>query len=100
MPDFVLRNIDDDVAERIKALARERKCSINEVVLRLLRASLGLGGDDIVQREIHDVARLGGTWNSTETDAFRNALNAFERVDGRPLFSDIPGPAGDDQEPK
>ncbi len=100
MPDFVLRNIDDSIAERIKALARERKCSINEVVMGLLRQGLGLGGNDFVQREIQDVARLAGTWDSNEADAFRNALNAFEQVDGRPLFSDSLGPEVDDQKPK
>jgi len=100
VPDFVLRNIDDTVAERIKTLARERKCSINEIIMGLLRQGLGLGGNDFVQREIQDVARLGGTWDPNEADAFRNALNAFERVDGRPLFSDNSKAASKDQKPK
>lgn len=98
VPDILVRNIDEALAERIKALARERSWSINDVIVHVLRHSLGLGGDDIVHREVHDVARLGGTWDPTETDAFRHALEAFEQVDGKPLFTRRDD--SDDQTPK
>ena len=99
MPDILVRNIDDAVAERIKAIARERSWSINEVILHVLRHSLGFGGEDIVRHEIHDIAALGGTWDPRESAAFRTALEAFEQIDGKPLFVDIPKSA-DDQTPK
>ncbi len=93
MPDILVRNIEDAVAERIKAIARERSWSINEVVLHILRQSLGFGGDDIVKREIQDIAALGGTWDPRESAAFRTALEAFEQIDGTPLFVDAPSAA-------
>ena len=96
MPDILVRNIDDAIAERIKTLARERNWSINEVVVHLLRHSLGLGGDDLVQREVHDVAVLAGTWDPKESAAFRTALEAFEKVEGKPLFEEQEPP----QKPK
>lgn len=86
MPDILVRNIEESVAERIKTIARERNWSINEVILHILRHSLGFGGEDIVNREIHDVAVLGGTWDTRESTAFRTALEAFERIEGKPLF--------------
>ena len=95
MADILVRNIDESVAERIKALARERNWSINEVIVHILRHSLGMGGDDIVRREIHDVAVLAGTWDPSESGAFRKALEAFEKIEGKPLFV---GPV--DQKPK
>jgi len=88
VPDILVRNIDDAIAERIKALARERNWSINEVIVHILRHSLGMGGEDLVHREVHDVAVLAGTWNPGESAAFRNALEAFEKVQGKPLFDD------------
>lgn len=97
MPDILVRNIDDVLAERIKTIARERNWSINEVIVHVLRHSLGLGGEDVTRREIHDVAELRGTWNPNESAAFRKALEAFERVDGSPLFVD---PNTSDQAPK
>jgi hypothetical protein len=90
VPDILVRNIEDVVADRIKAIARERSWSINEVILHVLRHSLGLGGDDIVRREIQDIASLGGTWDPRESAAFRTALEAFEQIDGKPLFVDTP----------
>jgi hypothetical protein len=95
VPDILVRQIDDVIAERIKTLARERNWSINEVIVHILRHSLGLGGEDIVRREIHDVAVLAGTWGPGESSAFRKALEAFEKIEGKPLFAD---PA--DQKPK
>lgn len=90
MPDILVRNIDDAMAERIKTIARERNWSINEVIVYILRHSLGLGGEDIVKREhdIHDVAVLAGTWDPREAAAFRTALEAFEHLEGQPLFTE------------
>jgi hypothetical protein len=88
VPDILVRHIEDSVAERIKAIARERDWTINDVILHILRHSLGFGGDDIQRREIHDIASLGGAWDSRETAAFRTALEAFEQVQGQPLFQD------------
>ena len=92
MPDILVRNIDDATAERIKAIARERNWSINDVIVYILRHSLGFGGEDIVKRErdIHDVAVLAGTWDPKEAAAFRTALEAFEQVDSPPLFVEQP----------
>ena len=109
MPDILVRNIEDAIADRIKAIAREREWSINDVVLHLLRQSLGLGvgDDDIFHREMHDIAVIGGTWDSRETKAFRSAVEAFEQIEGQPLFESIPNAEAnpdekkaDDQAPK
>jgi len=86
------------MADRIKAIAREREWSINEVILHALRHSLGLIDEDLVNREMHDIAVIGGTWDSRETSAFRSAVEAFERIDGQPLFTS--GPGEPDQAPK
>ena len=95
MPDILVRDIEDSVAERIKTIARERNWSINDVILHVLRHSLGFGGEDVSNRDIHDVAVLSGTWDTRESAAFRTALEAFERIDGKPLFVEKP-----DQSPK
>ncbi len=40
--EFQLKDIDAAIAQRVKALARERGCSVNEVFLYLIRDGLGL----------------------------------------------------------
>ncbi|HOV58492.1 MAG TPA: hypothetical protein PLN91_11490 [Rhodanobacteraceae bacterium] len=92
MPDILVRHIDDATAERIKAIARERQWSINEVILHALRHGLGLSGEDPARRELHDIAYLRGTWEPTEAAAFREAVSAFEQVDGKPLYVDDKSP--------
>lgn len=79
MPDIVVRYIDDDVAERIKTLARDRQWSINDVILHALRYGLGMGGDPFFRHEaeFRSVAQLGGTWDADEAAAFEEALDAL-----------------------
>ncbi|HVF35859.1 MAG TPA: hypothetical protein VND91_11105 [Candidatus Saccharimonadia bacterium] len=88
MPDFLLRGIDNAVAERVKSIARDRNWSINDVILHLLKQALGLSDDDIARGNAQqDIATLTGTWDPAESAAFRAALEAFEGlpVDEAPL---------------
>ena len=82
LPDFLLRGIDNAVAERVKALARERNWSINDVILQLLKQALGLSEEDIAANQgVHqDIATLAGAWDPDESAAFRAALDAFEKL--------------------
>lgn len=93
MTDILIREVDEAVSERLRQLAVERNLPVNDVIIRALRYALGLGGgEDFAKRDRQDIANLRGTWNTSETAAFREALNAFERVDGNPLFSDTAAP--------
>ena len=84
MPDFLLRGIDNAVAERIKTIARERNWSINDVILHLLKQALGMSDEDIAASahavSHQDIATLAGTWDPAESAAFRAALEAFENL--------------------
>ena len=83
LPDFLLRGIDNAVAERIKTIARERNWSINDVILHLLKQALGLSDEDIAVAHAtshQDIATLAGTWDPAESAAFRAALEAFESL--------------------
>jgi len=88
MTDILIREVDDAIAERLRQIAVERNWPVNQVILHALRVALGLGGEDLVKRDRQDIAHLRGTWNPGETAAFREALSAFEHVDGKPLFSE------------
>jgi len=74
--DFLLRDIDERVSERVKEMARQRGWPLNEVLLHLLKQALGL-----VEPEPPavpgDIARLTGSWGDEESRAFEAAVNAF-----------------------
>jgi hypothetical protein len=78
MPDFLIRDIDADVADRIKRIARERGWPINDVILRLIKEALGM-----VEPEPPlpgDIARLSGSWQDDESRVMEEAMKAFQRL--------------------
>lgn len=86
MPDFTVRGIDNDLAERIKEIARARSWSLNDTVIELLRQALSatptgvVVGASTANSDRDDVARLSGTWASEEAEALRAAIAAFENL--------------------
>ena len=109
MPDLLVRAIDDALAERIKRYTRERVEPLNTCMLELLRAGLeqfearaseknsavpvaaatspAAGTMPNYGAEVMRETRiLGGTWNSDEASAFREALSAIERIPGGSSF--------------
>lgn len=81
MPDVVIRGIDNEMAERIKELARLNNMPINDVLLKLLRQSLKLDAETlVVANPKQDIARFAGTWAKDESEALREAIAAFERL--------------------
>ncbi|CAN5325759.1 hypothetical protein BH11PSE14_BH11PSE14_19250 [soil metagenome] len=94
MADFLLRDIDERVAERIKELARQRGWPLNDVILYLLKQSLGFTDPEPAPVP-GDIARLLGSWDDAETRAFNEAMNAFSG-----LPDDAPSYAVDDPKHK
>lgn len=78
MPDFLVRDIEPQVADRIKRIARERGWPINDVILRLIKEALGM-----VQPEAPvpgDIARLAGTFEDEESRALVEAMKAMQQL--------------------
>ncbi len=86
MADFLLRDIDERVAERIKEIARQKGWPLNDVMLLLLKQALG-----IIEPEPApvpgDIARLTGAWNDDEARAFQEAMAAMSNLpDDAPAY--------------
>jgi hypothetical protein len=77
--DILLRDIDPEMAERIKALARQRGWPIQDVILQLLKQGLGMV-EPLPPPVPGDIARLPGAWEDEESRAFREAMQAFEKL--------------------
>ncbi|MFN7782224.1 MAG: hypothetical protein ACK5PG_05780 [Lysobacterales bacterium] len=78
MPDILVKDIDPDIAERIKRIARDRGWPINDVVLSLLRQALGMEKPDPPLPG--DIARLTGTWEDEESRALSEAIEALRKL--------------------
>jgi hypothetical protein len=88
MPDLLIRSIDEALTERIKRFTRDSGQPLNASMLELLR--LGLNAHEaqhgvpsepsFVNTVMRETRILGGTWNNDESGAFRDALNAIEKI--------------------
>lgn len=86
MADFLVRDIDERVADRLKEIARQKGWPLNDVILHLLKQALGL-----VEPEPPpvpgDIARLTGSWDDDESRAFAEAMQAFNTLpDDAPAY--------------
>ncbi len=79
MADFLLRDIDDRVANRVKELARQKGWPLNDVLLLLVKQALGMAEPDPAPIP-GDIARLNGAWNDDESRAFMEAINSFSEL--------------------
>lgn len=99
MPDLVVRHIDNLMAERIKALAKARRWSINDVVLHALRHGLGMndGGVAFSENLIDaDAVVLSGHWDAAERAAFHEAVQALSVAPAGQLAGTPGSPFDDD----
>ncbi|MEJ5209752.1 hypothetical protein [Denitratimonas sp. CY0512] len=78
MPDFLVRDIEPQVADRIKRIARERGWPINDVILRLIKEALGMVQPDAPVPG--DIARLAGTFEDDESRALAEAMKAMQSL--------------------
>ena len=86
MADFLLRDIDERVAERIKEIARQKGWPLNDVILLLVKQALGLAEPEPPPVP-GDIARLTGSWNDDESRAFQEAMAALNSLpDDAPAY--------------
>ena len=86
MADFLLRDIDERVAERIQEIARQKGWPLNDVMLLLLKQALGIIDPEPAPVP-GDIARLTGAWNDDEARAFQEAMAAMTSLpDDAPAY--------------
>lgn len=101
MPDLVVRHIDNLMAERIKRLAKERRWSINDVVLHALRHGLGMaeGAGALAETLLDtDTVVLSGHWDAAERAVFHEAVQALSVAPASQLVGSITAGGGEPTE--
>lgn len=80
---MVLQHVDGLLVERIRSLAKERQCSINEVMLHALRRGLGISAAQRFSESLRDPDALAvpdGDWGDVEQGVFQEALRALAQT--------------------
>jgi hypothetical protein len=83
VPEMTVQHVDELLIERIKALARERRCSVNEVLLHVLRHGLSVAAAQQSAESWRDPQVLGeldGHWDAAERGVFQEALLALAKT--------------------
>ncbi len=79
MKSITIHKLDDDLGERLGQMAKRDGVSLNQLVKRLLRKSVGLDSPRPDHRE--EFSDLFGTWTEEEADAFNKRLKDFDQID-------------------
>lgn len=77
---MTLRGLDEALTAALKEKARQEDASVNSVMLRILKESLGI---EKKQRSAvyHDLDHLAGTWSAGDAAEFEHVTAVFEKVD-------------------
>ena len=78
MKHLTIRNVPDDLAERLIDEKRARGRSLNQTVLELLAQAVGLA-EGI--RTTNGLEALAGTWSSDDVEAFEQATRFTHDLD-------------------
>lgn len=79
---ITLRGVDETTAKILKERAKKDGISVNAVLLKTLRQSLGL--EKKKRNAIHnDLDHLAGTWSETDFTKFQKRIADFESVDDK-----------------
>ena len=80
MATMTLRGIDERIAAVLKEKARKEGTSVNALMLRLLKESLGV--EKKKRGAVYDdLDHLAGTWSKKDAAEFERATSVFEKVD-------------------
>lgn len=80
MATITLRGVDEALSGALKEKARREGSSVNNVMLKMLRESLGMAKK---KRSVvyDDLDHLAGTWSEDDVTEFHSATSVFEKVD-------------------
>ena len=82
MNQLTVRGFDDELAERIRRLAKRDGTSLNQAALKLLRKGAGLADPaQKVDTVGSSLDHLIGSWSDDEAAELEAALEEFETID-------------------
>jgi len=82
MKSITIHKLDETLARVLEERARREGVSINRLVKRLLRSSLGLEKESEPDHR-EDFLDLFGTWSDRETDEFLKRIEELETIEPR-----------------
>ena len=79
MKTLTLRNVPDEVADQLAAMAKASRQSLNRTAVQVMQRSLGLTTSP---RRKRDLTAFFGDWSAEQAAEFDKAVSIFEEIDG------------------
>jgi hypothetical protein len=79
-----IRGVDAAIADKLKTGADAQGKSVNQLILDLLRTSLGLDKQKKYSRSYTDLDHLFGRWSEQRYRAVSEAIARHQRIDPEP----------------
>jgi len=79
MKSITIHKIDDETEQKLLELANKEGISLNRLVKRVLRESLGL--DKISRNNKSDFADFLGVWSVSDAEEFQQNVAPLEEID-------------------
>jgi hypothetical protein len=80
MKNITIRGVDPDLDQALRSRSKNRKESINQTVLKILKKALGLS-KPVIYKTYNDLDELAGTWSAEDEDYFNKQVEGFEKID-------------------
>ncbi|MEK6620979.1 MAG: antitoxin [Planctomycetota bacterium] len=80
MATMTIRGIDDEVAKLLKDRAKSEEMSVNGIILKMVKESLGIEKKKRI-KIYHDLDHLAGTWSEKDAKEFQERVADMEKID-------------------
>ena len=81
MKAVTIRGVEPEVAEKLKSKATQEGKSINQLILEIIKAGLGLKKVKQYSREYDDLDGLFGSWTEEEYKEIKTKIDQSRRID-------------------
>ena len=81
MGSLSVRGVDEELADLLKRRAKESDKSVNQLVVEILRRSVGLEKEKKFTQIHTDLDSFFGTWSEKEFEEIQGTIDSERRVD-------------------
>ena len=78
---LTVRSVDENLHAALKFEAQQRGMSVNRYITKVLAEAMGLGTNQLIPQEYHDLDHLSGTWNLEQAGEFTRFLDEQRQMD-------------------
>lgn len=78
MADILLQQIDDALLERLRGVAQQRECSLNELIVATLRHAFAVPAVNTPESDA--IGMVATHWDAEEAALLREAAQAFDEI--------------------